>query len=125
MRFTEALLLGSMNSQQQFHMNSGDEPGRCALETAVEANGGDIKHGWHQAYRMWSWLTTKITMDCPCDPNCNFLSKESQLFEFVYHLNDGHRWPRPKIAEWIKQYEDQYDVVEQPTTTEVLSCVIR
>ena len=126
MKFTEALILGSISTSQSFHQHDGIS--RCALETSVEANGDDLNAplGWTQAMITWPWLNTKIIMDCPCGPNCGSVPTFGHIYEFIYHLNDHHHWPRPRIAEWVKPLETQYDVpVVVPTPLTEAECVTR
>ena len=119
MKFTEALILGSLNSKQAFNAYNLD--GHCALLTAAVAAGIEReKHSedWIKAMSIWPWLDTKVDLTCPCE-DCN--RRMFSIFTLIYHLNDTHRWPRPRIAEWAKQLEAEYDVpVPTPITEEVL-----
>lgn len=125
MKFTEALLLGSMNSHQSFYGNS--DKGKCALDTACDATGGVLEtFGWQTAMIRWPWLNTKIEIPAVLPEWWGIKSdgirpKLIPIFEIIYGLNDNCKWPRPRIAEWVKPYEALYDVpVEQPITEATL-----
>ncbi len=121
MKFTEALVLGSMTTIQAFGMCK--PTGLCALETAVVANGGDLKEfGWQYAMIQWPWL--KEIIKVPLIVETQLGVTKAPIFEVIYALNDILHWPRPRIAEWVKPLEDLYDVpVVKPITK--AECVTR
>lgn len=120
MKFTEVLLLGSITTPQTFYTYSNVD--RCALETAVEATGGDLtkNYGWLHAVTLWPWLNTKIQK--PTIHPHTWAPPMIPIYEVIYAMNDVLHWPRPHIAEWVKFYEALYDVpVEQPITEATLA----
>lgn len=120
MKFSEAVLLGSIDSVQGFGSLAmyGDVRGRCVLNTALHGIGvSECRDAYGRVIAEWPFLD-EPARKCPaCGyPTCPLNSDgSSQLYMILYHLNDFHEWPRPQIAEWVKQFEP---VEEQPTTKE-------
>lgn len=118
MRLSEAILLGSIGTEQGFGKTI-DEGKACAAGAAFVAigilNRDDkydsrlIAQSFMQLSEYWPWvLRDTICPICKVYNNINYI--------IAWHLNDSHRWTRPRIAEWVATQEAIYDIqpVEQP-----------
>ena len=71
----------------------------CALGAANEAVGYQaISKSWALAPDDWREL---LHTPAVC-PQC---SAPAALFRVITHLNDTHRWPRERIAAWVRHLE--------------------
>lgn len=76
----------------------------CAIQAAVEAVGGNPEFMYQEAVRLFPLVYSgKLRVSCPVcgDPAPTYLT------ESLYHLNDGHRWTREAIADWVETIEQQ------------------
>src|SRR3972149_6029033 len=99
MKLSEAILLGSINTEQAFgkFYSNGKT---CAQGAALDAVGCLDKvqqytnHSIHD--KLWPWAAEKGTMiTCPTG-KCH--EPRSFVRSFIAHLNNDHRWTRPQIA---------------------------
>lgn len=102
MKLSEAILLGSTMSKQIFGHSSNSSDGRCALNAATDAAGVD----YFDIDSVWPW---QETLRLPC-PECGEDRTAGGVPLYVghiiaMHLNDQHRWPLAKIAEWVRSIE--------------------
>lgn len=106
MKLSEAILLGSIGTEQAFRQLY-DKGKTCAFGAAFMAVGKDVEHmsgpdelivakemGWG-----WAW---EQRAECPC-VQCNYT--DTFIMYIITHLNDFCKWPRPKIAGWVATLE--------------------
>lgn len=110
MRLSEAIRMNGMMKPQGFgaySFYSVDQP--CALGGALQSIGEKQDYG---LLRVWA-VTTFIT-PCPAcsNPEGRTLVREelrrispSSVLDIVWHLNDGHRYTRSQIADWVATVE--------------------
>lgn len=114
LKLSEAIRLGSMMRPQCFedYYRNG---GSCALGAALEAVGHPFgnNHPGREEDR-WPILLTVDAMPCP--EHCG-----QPMFNAITHLNDFHRWPRERIADWVESIEKQQEAV-QPVPTSCWDC---
>lgn len=133
MRLSEAILLGSVGSEQGFgpmSICSDYERGRCALGSALLAMGirtlqmeqFGSNSGIGLIKKMWTWTTLKIRVpeELATKPNC-VLSKEEAIVAVIWALNDVAKWTRPQIAAWVAEQEVTLGIVDQePVKVELM-----
>jgi hypothetical protein len=105
MRLSDAILRGSRLGEQMFGEVSDDEWNSCALGAAglalTELLTG-VPTLYNPAYRIfmtWPWLKSD-GYECPA--GCGQKNIPAAI---ISHLNDDHRWPRQRIAEWVATIE--------------------
>ncbi len=118
MKLSEAILLGSIGSEQGKGMFiNGNKT--CALGAAFIAIGegklGSL-YTYAESDRLClvmnrEWPQTKKETKCPV---CNTLTSLHMVIG--YHLNDQHQWTRPQIAAWVATIEPQDEVIPEPGT---------
>ncbi len=112
MRLSEAIRLGAAMKPQGF--NGLDIDRTCALRAATEAVGIKDNSGFIN-YRKLSEMFDVLGKPSKC-PVCSADSQYIDILEsIVYHLNDGHRWTREHIADWI---ELNHEPLPEPTPVE-------
>lgn len=95
MRLSEAIRLGSMLRPQAFGAFS-DGTGTCAMGAAHEAVGLPFVDDDNDPF---GWNAVLGVENCPiCGPF-------SSVLNVVAHLNDWHRWPRERIADFVESIE--------------------
>lgn len=124
MKLSEAILLGSINTVQAYDTLYDGKGGACALGAALDAMNITIS----QASKTWPYLNDINKSICPeCMLTYNqrrakiwglYGSIRSVVPNVIPHLNDNHRWTRPRIAVWVATQEAIYD----PTPSEVAEC---
>jgi hypothetical protein len=80
----------------------GDEPFITGLTSAIDVlpaktRGGRDEFSPMHGYDEWKW--TKRIVNCP---SCK---ATGPVHKMIVHLNDGHRWTRHRIADWISTIE--------------------
>lgn len=111
MRLSEAIRLGAMlRPVQEFHVLFDPATGgSCALGAAAEAIGmlDTSRYGRYlkgkKAPKHWRWL--KAPRACP---QCRNKYRDTQ--DVIIHLNNGHKWTRERIADWIETLEQAQSV---------------
>jgi hypothetical protein len=93
-KLSEAISLGSMLSSQAIGRYIDRHGGRCAWASASDAVGQPIDRRMFDA---WKWTRRGV----PC-PVCRTAAPVTSI---IVHLNDGHRWSRQSIADWISTIE--------------------
>lgn len=121
MKLSEAILLGSVGSEQGFgRVVDGDRA--CAIGAALLAIGvtqlglewnceDPRQHGSPRLVDNWPW--TNSLSRCP---HCSTHNTVSYIIS--WHLNDSHRWTRPQIAAWVAEQEAIYDPPKQEVKEE-------
>ena len=106
MKLSDLIILGSMQSGQAFGVIIDDEGNTCANGAALLAlgvpaedlqNGMQWKHPKSRPFFEWQ----KVNVAHP------FTGVLTGLLSVVIELNNIHRWPRAKIAEWVSTVEPQ------------------
>lgn len=116
MKLSEAILLGSVGSEQGFGPPSilTSYPRKCALGAALLAAGIECNHemgGFTLVTNQWPWSRqihrppTKIGLG---------LRFTDAVYDIIWRLNDIAKWTRPQIAAWVASIEPQ-----EPATSEV------
>ena len=132
MKLSEAILLGSVGTEQAFCSLYSILKGKaytCAIGAALFAASGKVnftrnRNGMQHAAQLWKWAAqprrgfTFLTSEFNgvWSNVSNFKTNFCVIDEIVL-LNDAKRWTRPQIAEWVKSIEP--DEVQHDTN---LSC---
>lgn len=107
MKLSEAIILGSTMIRHRPYAGSSSGPEGCAIQCAMAATG---KQGTTQCGNLFPWFYAHKEVNCP---SCgDLLTSVSRVVAF--HLNDEHKWPIDKIAEWVARYEPKET---EPTST--------
>lgn len=89
----------------------------CAIGGALHAVGANIHElamgaggpgGWEVSRRMFEhWPSIEVVRaPCPVSDCPNSLAgREIDLQSVIIHLNDGHKWTRDQIADFVKPYD--------------------
>ena len=101
MKLSEAIRVGSKMRPQAFGSFYVKMPGEpksgCVLGAAADGSGNsnlDIL-----LHELWPVIKHKVS--CPaCEQPISIIHK------VMIHLNDGHRWTREAIADWIEPFEE-------------------
>jgi hypothetical protein len=116
----EAIELGSglvKENYENFLRNQNDPCG-CALGAAYMAlfpfREWFIFEGGQMIRQMAPYIPASgIDMECPVcawrESPASSITKGILLECLVNHLHHRHRWPRQKIADWLKPIEDEYE----------------
>jgi hypothetical protein len=110
MKLSEAILLGSVGTEQGFgpYQNYGNMA--CALQAALIAVGRGDEH-WARAGEQWPWTVLSGPAICPADG-----VKFPHVQAVIYVLNDKYRWARPLIAAYVESIEPQEEDTKCTTT---------
>lgn len=123
MKLSEAILLGSIGTEQAFGVLKTTDGRTCALGAAMTAMGMNLE-GLDELTR-WKlfrdiascWPVTKVHAQCPA---CNWGPVTVEAG--IWHLNDKHGWPRPQIAAWVATLEEHIESQSVQETPNALSC---
>jgi hypothetical protein len=99
MKLSEDIRLGAMTGPQVFGTVSAGS-GTCAIGAALVSVGRMdlVVCGWEPLYALWPVLKT---LDVTACPQCG--NKHSG--SMILHLNDGHKWTRERIADFVETVE--------------------
>ena len=118
MRLSEAILLGSIGSEQGFGVMSGNpsSKAKCAIGAALFASGVSLdgveaSNAIGAVAKLWPWTYKQALM-----PGRN---SSLYIFAIIWRLNDIERWSRPRIAAWVAEQEVLLGIVDQPTQEQV------
>lgn len=128
MALSDAILLGSTKHPQAidgyYRTVDGKLSETCALVAAVDCVGlmDEVieKHATIDMGDVFPILATRMDKCPSCHSDHivvnGWYTKFTELVEVIMHLNDDHRWSRPRIAEWVKTIE-QAEILktQQPT----------
>jgi hypothetical protein len=113
MKLSDAIRLGSMTVPQHFGtlflyvdpLDSLSIVAACAAGSALFAIGAVEKNLSLMIKDHWPW-TADMSVTCP---NGDY---HQIVCSMIVHLNDGHRWTREQIADWVATIEppDNNDV---------------
>ena len=122
MKLSEAILLGSIETEQAFGRLHDWRGGTCAYGAALTAAGclcidktmafGTFVPKVMALPIVWKWAFIK-RYECP---DCH--KSDGVALSVITHLNDTHFWTRPRIAEWVAQQERKLEEVS-PVMEEV------
>ena len=100
MKLSEAIILGSVSTTQRFDNQSvNKEQGLCVIQTALHAIGSfHPPYIYDDLWDIWPWVTKEEVIH-------PITGQLSSITRIMYTLNDTYKWPRPKIAEWVKTIE--------------------
>jgi hypothetical protein len=110
MLLSEAILLGSVSTEQGFGVDSIEQesPRKCALGAALHVVGYAKGHSFHGISQNWPWATRQSAI-CPVCDNIHKAHGHvvSNVMNAIWILNDCHKWTRPQIAAWVASIEPQ------------------
>lgn len=109
MKLSDAIRRGAALRPQGFG-DYFDDRGSCALGAAIEAITGNLIFDddlWFDFPELEC-----IRVACPADQQGFCPVGTTNLEIIITHLNDGHRWPREAIADWL----DSISVEVVPST---------
>jgi hypothetical protein len=117
MKLSEAIRLGAMVTEQGF---IDIDIAACALRAALYSIGAHEtgNNAYARITREWPW-TMGRDLVCPdqgADCRLGFVLSRSHR-DTIWHLNDAHRWPRERIADWVA-------TIEPAEKTEVLTSTV-
>jgi hypothetical protein len=114
MKASEALILGSLVTQQGFGAESPASSRPCALGTIGMALGlkFDNLTIYSKLEKVFPWMR-ESGCEVPC-PKCDL--KETRTMSVIYHLNDYHKMPRNEIAKWIASVEPKELEYKEPVS---------
>lgn len=129
MKLSEAILLGSVGTRQAFMTWDDGQGGTCAWGAAFKAAGISYAERSELPQR---WPVTTYVTPCPvCGWERLWSSSPHQpqtvahrvaiVGSVIVHLNDYHKWTRPRIAEWVATVEQAF---EAPITLEAQGTVV-
>lgn len=104
MKFSEAIRLGAMSTGQCFGVSynkvNGDVTETCALGAAMHAIGG-IGEKWPVE---WNWAYDTLAY-CPMGCSHPYGWEAPCVLMVTAHLNDGHKWSRERVADYVESME--------------------
>ena len=123
MKLSEAILLGSVGTEQGFGPSSiyKHSTKRCALGAALFACGLEYEHPKPEELLVedlttsfpyvvimiqWPWT------ECIISYRIDKVTKWDHIYDIIWKLNDIGRWSRPQIAAWVAEMEKVYDKQE-------------
>ena len=127
MKLSEAILLGSVGSEQGFGVNSvlTNSPTKCVMGAALHAVGINVTVSF-KAYSLlpeaWPWVNQVIDVPIIAQPQSGaFLGDATRqpIWNVLWMLNDIARWTRPQVAAWVAELEQMYDKQPEVTNQEV------
>jgi hypothetical protein len=101
MKLSEAIRLGSMLKPQSIGITDG--VGTCAIGAAAEASGllAIFPGPYLEMGKLYPILKRQVQ-----DPEISALL--APVMECIWRLNDGWRWSREQIADWVATIEAQH-----------------
>jgi hypothetical protein len=112
MKLSEAILLGSVGSEQGYGHTSmfRESKAKCALGAALHAVGqapSDQEDTWanpetspyHHVRAVWPFVETRVQHP--------IRDARYTIMHTIYDLNDMFLWARPQIAQWVATVEPQ------------------
>jgi hypothetical protein len=101
MELSEAIILGSVGTEQGFGPYQNNDTHACALKAALIAVGRGHDH-WAKSAKQWPWIN-KGPWACP--EGGEYMDIQAVIFV----LNDRYKWTRPQIAAWVATIEPLCD----------------
>lgn len=107
---SDAILLGSVSTEQGYGHGAMNGPHRCAMGSAFFAIGVQPVsnlQGLQLLSVYWPW--TNNVVECPVTMQGHSSTVEKgtrdTVFSLIWMLNDLAKWTRPQIAEWVRSIE--------------------
>lgn len=122
MKLSEAILLGSIGSDQGFGHMSGTKSSedKCTIGAALLAVGREVDiTPIYELGVVWPWVTQEVSAPQDVTPLENHA--EQSVRNYIWWLNDRMKWTRPQIAAWVASIEPQEEPITVPTKKEVYS----
>jgi hypothetical protein len=139
MKLSEAILLGSIESEQGFGSTSAlkSSKDKCAYGAALLAVGQEVDDcAIVQAVMIWPWITQACTPPvsgyenslcraiyglCTLPVIWPWITQDGwrniTVQNIIWWLNDTLRWTRPQIAAWVATIEPQESLLPQDLTS--------
>ena len=119
MRLSEAILLGSVGTEQCFgdFFNDGIT---CALGAALfaigehKASDACDNSRYDLIWKHWAWTQNLVNNPSDCDK-----VQRGSVIKMIWQLNDLAEWTRPQIAAWVAEQEVRLGVVDTQVGAEV------
>lgn len=114
MRLSEAIMLGSLETQQAFYKFVDEAGKRCALGAAMKATGIEMEYSQSlltlyenglQAFEHLS-LVFPLLHQKVGEAECGCPNSGTTLRFRIMHLNDCHHVSRQVIAKWVATLEE-------------------
>ncbi len=123
MKLSEAILLGSIGSEQGTGTQSANPHNKelCAIGAAMLAVGAESPNDLGSEYmgmlrQYWPWTqTTLVPLPNKLQGN-GVTGTVIEVYRLIWRLNDTLHWTRPQIAAWVATIEPQDGVVTEPGT---------
>jgi hypothetical protein len=106
MKLSEAILLGSVGSEQGFEYETGTpiSSKKCALGAALLAVNRQTENPCHIIMQQWPWTAELVTLPVVMPIYSKGLI-DMTVVNAIWMLNDKARWTRPQIAAWVASIE--------------------
>jgi len=117
-RLHEAILLGSLGTEQGYGATAMYGEATCAMGAALAAVGIRVLsnlEGLNEITRLWSWTNRRVPVPCCLIPHMA-PDLDEPVYSIIWRLNDTAKWTRPQIAAWVVSVEPQDAMmdIEQP-----------
>lgn len=116
MKLSEAILLGSVGTEQAYGCNAIMPNGQatCALGAALFAIGESLsewREGMPKVSARWPWADEMVPIPSVIGGNCarDGIYLSGAVYDLIWRLNDSAKWTRPQIAAWVAELEQTYD----------------
>jgi hypothetical protein len=117
MKLSEAILLGSVGSEQGFGPGSLMGVAKCAIGAAFHALGItlpgilNIDNKYTILPNLYPWTKNIIeySYSNPYRPWATIELMNIEIYGIIWRLNDINGWTRPQIAAWVAELELIYD----------------
>lgn len=122
MKLSEAILLGSIGSDQGFGHMSGTKSSKdkCAIGAALLATGREVEsNAIYELTVVWPWVLQVVPAPHGVTPLESHV--EQSVRNYIWWLNDRMKWTRPQIAAWVASMEPQEEPITVPIKEEVYS----
>src|SRR4051812_1748227 len=107
MYLSDAIDMGSLQSGQAFGCLADSQGNRCAWGGAYQAAGIALMNGEGSSESIpldWGWA---FQQEAHC-PACRSMPETVETI--IAHLNDHHKWTRPRIADWVRAQEIRFGI---------------
>ena len=122
MKLSEAILLGSVSTGQAFYILEDPQGNTCAKGSALKAMGLCTSNdkGYQFANDTWPFLRELEATICPeCNCSVEQRTYNGDITKLIPHLNDIHKWTRPRIAAHVATLEPQDEQVTNTIIEEI------
>ncbi len=129
MKLSEAILLGSVGTEQSYGCKAILPNGKatCSLGAALFAVGDEVRgveHGMERVKQLWPWTTVYPPINISLVNICRLCPNDTYpVYSIIWRLNDIAKWTRPQIAAWVAELEKVYDQDPVPVAAPVQDAV--